>query len=211
MKDVIDTSMNPRKFFDRWYEEARIIDSGEDHLLEWLEQQSPDDWHSIISNWNYDSNNAALKWIVSHPNCDMGTAIQLFMIGKDSWDGFKREDVELYYLDAFDTFETAHERLKDEDFTNRELIPSVRYSQDEIRPTYPPILRTYKGLRAADSDFISQDQTIYLSEVAFAEKIDLDYSTIEKTKAAIQAKPYTKLQITVSIITLLVILFVLIK
>jgi hypothetical protein len=206
--------MTPREFYDRWYEEARITDSDEDYFLEWLKQQSPDDWHSIISNWNYDSNNAALKWIVSHPMCDIGTAIQLFMIGLDSWDGYKKEDVQSYYHDAFDTFEIARERLKNEDFTNKELIPSVTYSQDDVRRTQLPIIKTYTGLRPANSDFMSQDGTIYLSERAFAMKIGVDYSTIqkltEKNNSAPQRKPSSKFQVTISIITLLIILLVLV-
>ena len=205
--------MTPREFYNRWYDEARVTDTEDAYLIEWLEEQSPDDWHSITSNWNYDSNNAALKWIVSHPKCDVGTAIQLFMIGKDSWDGYKKEDVQTYYHDAFDTYEIARERLINGDFTNRELIPTVKYTQDEIRPTYPLLIKTYKGLRVSHSNFMSQDGTIYLSERAFAEKIGVDYSIIKKSIADRnsdpQGKPNSKFQVIISIITLLIILLVL--
>lgn len=206
--------MNAREFYDRWYDEARITDTDEAFLLEWLAEQTPDDWHSIISNWNYDSNNAALKWIISHPMCDMGTAIQLYMIGMDSWFGYKKEDVEPYYHDAFNTFEIARERLKNEDFINRELIPSVSYSQDEIRPCYLPSIQAYVGLRPANSDFMSQDGTIYLSERAFAKEIGVDYSIIQKSIAdnntSSLGKPNSKFQVTISIITLVFILLVIV-
>lgn len=206
--------MTPQEFHNRWYDEARITDTGEAYLLEWLGEQSPDDWHALTLNWNYDLDNAALKWIVSHPECDIGTAIQLFMIGMDSWFGLKREDVRPYYPDAFDATEIARERLTNEDFFNRELIPLVTYSQDEIRPAYPPIIKTYQGRRNANSDFMSQDGTIYLSERAFAEKIGVDYSIIQKSRGkkrtTYQAKPYSKFQITIAIITLFVILLALI-
>ena len=206
--------MTPREFYNRWYNEARIIHTDEAHLLEWLEQQFPDDWHAIISNWNYDSNNAALKWIASHQECDIGTAIQLFMIGKDSWDGYKRKDIEAYYHNDFDTYEIARNRLMNEDFINRELIPNIRYSSEQIRPTDPSIIKTYKGLRAENSDFKSQDGTIYLSERAFAKKIGVDFSILQNSvtdkSSASQEKLYSKFQVIISIITLLTIFLALI-
>jgi len=206
--------MNLSDFHKRWYDEARITDAGEAYLLDWIKGKSPDDWHVITSNWNYDSNSAVLKWIVSHANCDMGTAIQLFMIGMDSWDGLKRDDIEPFYYDAFDTAEIARERLMNEDFINREFVPLVKFSQDEIRPGYPPVLGTYKGLRLAKSDFMSQDGTIYLSKRAFAEKIGVNYSIIQKSRkkkrSSDKEKPYSNFQITISIITLFVILLALI-
>lgn len=206
--------MTPREFYDRWYDEARITDAGEAYLLEWLEQQSPDDWHAIIINWNYDSNNAALKWIISHPECDMGTAIQLFLIGLDSWEGYEREDIQSYYLDAFDTFEIAQERLKNDDFINRDLFAPAPCSLKENRPSLHPNIKNYVGVRSAKSDFSSQDGTIYLSERAFAKKIRVDFSIIQKSiaerNAAPSGKPYSKFQVIISIITLLIILLVLI-
>lgn len=205
--------MIAREFYNRWYFEARITDTDEAFLLEWLGEQTPDDWHTITANWNYDSNNAALKWIVSHPKCDMGTAIQLFLIGNDSWFGYNKEDIETYHHDSFDTVEIARERLKNEDFINKELIPLVKYSKDEIRPNYPPIIKTYEGVRGADSDFISQDGTIFLSEMAFAKKIGVDYSMIqnsfEKKETIPQAKPYSKFHIILSIVTISIILLTL--
>jgi len=136
------------------------------------------------------------------------------MVGMDSWHGYKREDVQSYYHDAFDAFEIARERLRNDNFKSRELFPSVTYSQDEAQRTQLSIIKTYKGLRIANSDFISQGGKIYLSEHAFAEKIGVDYSIIQKSiaekNAAPQGRPNSKLQVIFSIITLLIILSVLV-
>lgn len=176
------SEMTLTEFTARWYEEARITDSDhERELLKWLDQQTPDDWHAIISNWNYDSNNAALKWIISHPNCDMGTAIQLFLTDTD-WLGYEKSELQSYYHDAFDTVHIARKRLQDERFINKDLIPQVIYSKDNLNPSYPPIIRSYKGVRKAQSDYMSQDGTIYLTREAFAKKIGFELSTTQNRK-----------------------------
>lgn len=174
--------MNLTEFTNRWYEEARITDTDhEKELLEWLNQQTPDDWHAIISNWNYDSGSAALKWIVSHPDCDMGTAIQLFLTDVD-WLAYEKSDLQPYNHDAFDTIHIARKRLLDESFINKELIPQVTYSKDDLNQSYPSIIRSYVGSRQAQSDYMSEDGSIYLTPTAFAKNIGIDYSAILNRK-----------------------------
>jgi len=111
----------------------------------------------------------------------MGTAIQLFLSDTD-WLVYERSDLQPSYYDAFDTVHIAHKRLQEERFINKDLIPQVIYSKDNLNPSYPSIIRSYKGGRKAQSDYMSQDGTIYLSREAFAEKIGFDLSANQNRK-----------------------------
>ena len=50
-------------------------------LIEWLRQQGPDEWHRTATTWNWDSGNEVLLWIVTQPECDRGTALDVFWKG----------------------------------------------------------------------------------------------------------------------------------
>lgn len=46
-----------------------------------LQQMTPDDWHQIVMNWNWDNGVSVLSWITSQPTCDRGTAAIAFFRG----------------------------------------------------------------------------------------------------------------------------------
>lgn len=47
-------------------------------LLRYLPQYSPEMWHQIAMSWNWDNGYDVLRWIISQPICDKGTALLLY-------------------------------------------------------------------------------------------------------------------------------------
>lgn len=54
-------------------------------LLTYLSQASPDEWHQVAWNWNWDSGVEVLRWIVRQPTCDRGTALLVYWYSGPRW------------------------------------------------------------------------------------------------------------------------------
>ncbi len=52
--------------------------TAEEVLIEYLETQSPDEWHRVALSWNWDAVGSVLPWILKQPDCDKATAQMLF-------------------------------------------------------------------------------------------------------------------------------------
>ncbi|HEX9414580.1 MAG TPA: DUF4274 domain-containing protein, partial [Ktedonobacterales bacterium] len=50
-------------------------------LLTYLAQASPDAWHQVAWNWNWDSGGDVLRWIIRQSTCDRGTALLVYWYG----------------------------------------------------------------------------------------------------------------------------------
>ncbi len=76
---------------------AAYEEDSRDHpqaMIDWLARQSPDVWHEVASNLNWDNSIRVLDWIVSQPACDRGTAARIFWYANP-----------LYYMRALATGE----------------------------------------------------------------------------------------------------------
>ncbi|MFW2541431.1 DUF4274 domain-containing protein [Primorskyibacter sp. 2E107] len=64
-----------------------VVEAGDPAaMIAWLEKQDVDTWHRVVQSWNYDSGDAVLRWILSRPECDRGTAAQVFLVeGLGHW------------------------------------------------------------------------------------------------------------------------------
>lgn len=49
-------------------------------IVEWLADQRPEVWHAIARYWNWDNGIEPLEWIASQPECDRGTAQDIFWV-----------------------------------------------------------------------------------------------------------------------------------
>ena len=51
-------------------------------FLQWLQAQTPGTWHLFMVAWEYDddSYNSAVSWILDQPQCDVGTAARIFFV-----------------------------------------------------------------------------------------------------------------------------------
>jgi hypothetical protein len=56
------------------------LDLRPNEFLQWVQAQTPDTWHLIVCGWEYDddSYNSALSWILDQRQCDVGTAARFF-------------------------------------------------------------------------------------------------------------------------------------
>ena len=73
-------------------------------LLKHFPGYSPEMWHQIAWNWNWDNGIEPLKWIISQPNCDKGTALLIYWYSAPRFDAqyASREEVDKYELDKYD-------------------------------------------------------------------------------------------------------------
>jgi len=57
-----------------------IVDLDKDDLVDWLKNHGvdPDFWHVLVTNSDPDGMSAVYQWIVNQPECDAGTAAQIF-------------------------------------------------------------------------------------------------------------------------------------
>ncbi len=51
-------------------------------LLDQIKQMSSDDWHEIVTTWNWDHGVTELEWITAHPACDRATALYAYCMGE---------------------------------------------------------------------------------------------------------------------------------
>lgn len=88
-----------REFAERYPPEFHNEDIREHYLtalqLKHLENGTPDDWHAIASNWNWDRELDVLYWIVSQPNCDKATALTTFWRGEPTGYDYETEEEEM--------------------------------------------------------------------------------------------------------------------
>lgn len=56
-----------------------------DPVIAWLEKASPDDWHRVALDHNWDEGVETLSWIVHRPDCDIATALDIFWKGQPAW------------------------------------------------------------------------------------------------------------------------------
>lgn len=63
---------------------ATPIPLGGDTLLDQIKQMSGDDWHEIVTAWNWDHGVTELEWITAHPMCDRATALYAYCMGEPS-------------------------------------------------------------------------------------------------------------------------------
>jgi hypothetical protein len=47
-------------------------------FIEWLGRHGPDEWHRAAMSWNWDAAYDVLLWIVTRPECDRATALDVF-------------------------------------------------------------------------------------------------------------------------------------
>lgn len=56
-----------------------------EHQIDWLKNASPDDWHRVALDFNWDERIDPLRWIVEQPECDKATALTIFWLGQPAY------------------------------------------------------------------------------------------------------------------------------
>jgi Domain of unknown function (DUF4274) len=56
-----------------------------EHQIAWLKDASPEDWHRVALDFNWDNPIDPLFWIVRQPECDRATALTIFWLAQPSY------------------------------------------------------------------------------------------------------------------------------
>ncbi len=94
------------------------------NLQTYLEGASPDDWHQVAWNWNWDSDETYLRWIVRQPNCDRGTALLIYWYGQPGVcaEYASRDAVPEFSQDAYDLLMEIETRYITGGYTRQEIV-----------------------------------------------------------------------------------------
>lgn len=111
---------DPDVLLDEWAER-------EDHqsFAAWLRDEAgPDERHWVAQNWNWDLGEEVLYWIVSRPDCDRATALDVFWNGQPEYFlrfGGDRSNVDDFSKDGFDLVSEISTRWQHGAYTRAEL------------------------------------------------------------------------------------------
>ncbi|KZK80272.1 hypothetical protein PsW64_02836 [Pseudovibrio sp. W64] len=156
--------------------EVLIIPADEtDQIIEWLGHQTPDTWHQVVMNWNWDAGNEVLSWILAQDNCDKGTAAYIFLVeGVGHWlwgalaDADKAHDTKhicRIVLDNWHRYITGELKHEYDDDIPDQLIEMLREKGDEHQLADTPLkeIMHYEGTRGAVSKYASEDGKIVIA------------------------------------------------
>jgi hypothetical protein len=92
-------------------------------MVTWLQQRSPDVWHSVAEHLNWDFAEDVIEWIVSQPQCDLATAALVFWkAGPDHWCQFPNANaVPDFQVDNFNFCKSLVDRANSGFYIRREL------------------------------------------------------------------------------------------
>ncbi|QJB69127.1 DUF4274 domain-containing protein [Parasphingorhabdus halotolerans] len=87
------------EFAKRYPQEFHNAEIREEHLtalqIDYLKEGSPDDWHLIAADWNWDNRLDVLYWIVTQPECDRATALLVFWKGEPACCDYETEEAKM--------------------------------------------------------------------------------------------------------------------
>jgi hypothetical protein len=77
------TLADVEKLLDGWAAEDDTFPRGgagepAARLAAWLRGASPDEWHAMAADWNWDNGDEPLIWIARQPDCDKATALLIY-------------------------------------------------------------------------------------------------------------------------------------
>ncbi len=92
-------------------------------ILAYLAQATPDDWHQVAWNWNWDAGTEPLQWIVRQPACDQGTALLIYWYGGPRYYAkyTTRDEVSVYLREGYDFLMEIERRYLDNAYTRQEI------------------------------------------------------------------------------------------
>lgn len=104
-------------------------------LLTYLAQASPEQWHQVACNWNWDNGEQELRWIIRQPSCDRGTALLVYWHGGPRWYAqyATRDEVPRHELEGYALVREIEHRYLTGAYTRQELAfdPHADYGVSE--------------------------------------------------------------------------------
>jgi hypothetical protein len=116
------TMTRHEEFIARFRQREPGNDDEIDIYLAWLKENGPDEWHRWALAWNWDYGVELLEWIVAQPNCDKGTALDIYYAAQP---------------DYFARFASVEEAAKASDPYLVAMMPKIcEMWRDGAYPTY---------------------------------------------------------------------------
>ena len=163
------------RILPRWYSEGTLMPTDSLEYFDWVKQQNFDVWHSIIFAATDADEAVVSQWIVSQPECDLGTAVTLFRMDAGNLD-YKLSDLDRHYYNQWHAIKTCETRLFENNFKTKDLIPSVLYNglglpSGKKQFKVPEQVKTFEGKRKAVSDYTVSGGSLMLTLGAFCKSI----------------------------------------
>ena len=97
-------------------------------LLTYLAQASPDEWHQVAWNWNWDNPSDAIYWIIRQPTCDRGAALLAYWCATSRYFAqyATRDAVPEHELDGHDLVAEIERRYLAGGYTRQEIAYDPR-------------------------------------------------------------------------------------
>lgn len=87
---------DPDEQIDFWAAHSHFWGDPAVRYVAWLREGGPERWHQAATRWNWDNGMAPLRWIVSQPECQAATALEIFYNGEpDVIDRIDKEEAAL--------------------------------------------------------------------------------------------------------------------
>jgi hypothetical protein len=170
--------------------------------IAWLKTASPDDWHRVALDYNWDEGVETLYWIVQQPDCDRATALDIFWKGQPAW--YLHEAVEdgedadnliwtmLKYIAArinargYTRSKIAFDATQGLRQDHDELAGYVKKLTDPPLKVHPDMLRSARGREIVnDTDFYRRYP---FAHSVLIETPALDAATIEQVPDLVAAR-----------------------
>lgn len=103
------------------------LDLSPDEFLQWIRAQTPDTWHLIVFGWEYDDDsfNSALSWILDQPQCDVGTAARFFFLAAMGLATEEPEKLRSHYRAQWELMKKAADLWSAGHYRQSELDPGL--------------------------------------------------------------------------------------
>lgn len=142
-------------------------------LQTFLAQATPDEWHQVAWNWNWDSGVEPLRWIVQRPKCDRGTALLIYWYAGPRYFAqyASREEVLEYSLEHYDLIMAIERAYLAGFYTRQEIAfdPSddagfdwtAEYAAEPLQRPIPAAMYTASRGRKLERDPAFEDGVPY--------------------------------------------------
>jgi Domain of unknown function (DUF4274) len=135
--------------------------------IEWLEQASPEQWHSFVLGFNWNDELDPLFWIAQQHDCDMATALTIFWRSEPGWDLMMMAEGEADYSRPESAMiRYIANRISAGGYTQRKIAwdpePGMRADFDDMKAKvamiasppwtpHPDMLKTRRGREVVES------------------------------------------------------------
>jgi hypothetical protein len=92
-------------------------------LIRFLEHATPEMWHQVAWNWNWDNGTDPLTWIIRQSTCASGTALLIYWYGGPRWytQYETRDAIDAYQRTTYDLLQEIEQHYVSGRYTNQSI------------------------------------------------------------------------------------------